>query len=52
MWSMHIGRTEDLVTLADSGGSWRVCVACTGRAAHPRFGPEGETRGTSSRKVR
>lgn len=33
VWSMYVGRTEDLITLADSGGSWRVRVRCAGRAA-------------------
>ncbi|UUU35829.1 hypothetical protein JIX56_41620 [Streptomyces sp. CA-210063] len=33
VWSMHTGRSEDLITLADSGGSWRVRVSCTGRDA-------------------
>ncbi|MFF4258427.1 hypothetical protein ACFY1L_45290 [Streptomyces sp. NPDC001663] len=32
VWSMGLGRAEDLITLADSGGSWRVRVSCTGRA--------------------
>jgi hypothetical protein len=33
VWSMHTGRSDDLVTLADSGGSWRVRVSCAGRTA-------------------
>ncbi|WP_328835087.1 hypothetical protein [Streptomyces europaeiscabiei] len=33
VWSMYTGRTDDLITLADSGGSWRVRVSCAGRAA-------------------
>ncbi|MFE4551970.1 hypothetical protein [Streptomyces sp. NPDC056785] len=33
VWSMHTGRSDDLVKLADSGGSWRVRVSCVGRAA-------------------
>lgn len=33
VWSMHTGRTDALITLADSGGSWRVRVSCAGRAA-------------------
>lgn len=31
VWSMHTGRMDEVVTLADSGGSWRVRVSCTGR---------------------
>lgn len=33
VWSMHTGRMDDLITLADEGGSWHVRVHCTGRAA-------------------
>ncbi|MGW3632314.1 hypothetical protein ACWD7F_19475 [Streptomyces sp. NPDC005122] len=33
VWSMHTGRSDDLITLADSGGPWRVRVSCVGRAA-------------------
>ena len=33
VWSMALGRTNDLIRLADSGGPWRVRVSCTGRAA-------------------
>ncbi|MGW0615227.1 hypothetical protein [Streptomyces sp. NPDC002788] len=29
VWSM--GRADDLITLSDSGGSWRVRANCTGR---------------------
>jgi hypothetical protein len=29
---MDLGRAEETITLADSGGSWRVRVSCTGRA--------------------
>lgn len=32
LWSMHTGRSEDVITLADSGGPWRVRVSCAGRA--------------------
>ncbi|MDQ0599148.1 hypothetical protein QF037_003493 [Streptomyces canus] len=32
VWSMSLGRADDVITLADSGGSWRVRVSCTGRA--------------------
>ncbi|MEV8037380.1 hypothetical protein ACFYW8_31000 [Streptomyces sp. NPDC002742] len=32
VWSMYTGRTDDLITLADSGGSWHVRVHCAGRA--------------------
>ncbi|MFF7205521.1 hypothetical protein [Streptomyces sp. NPDC008141] len=32
VWSMHTGRMDDVITLADSGGSWRVRVSCAGRA--------------------
>ncbi|MGW7053588.1 hypothetical protein [Streptomyces sp. NPDC054887] len=32
VWSMHTGRTDSLITLAESGGSWRVRVSCSGRA--------------------
>ncbi|MFE6127014.1 hypothetical protein ACFQ6Q_01875 [Streptomyces sp. NPDC056437] len=32
VWSMHTGRMDDVITLAESGGSWRVRVHCTGRA--------------------
>ncbi|WP_128431660.1 hypothetical protein [Streptomyces cyaneus] len=31
VWSMDLGRADDVITLADSGGSWRVRVSCTGR---------------------
>lgn len=33
VWSMSLGRADDVITLAGSGGSWRVRVSCTGRAA-------------------
>ncbi|MFD5013781.1 hypothetical protein [Streptomyces chartreusis] len=33
VWSMGLGRADDAITLAGSGGSWRVRVSCTGRAA-------------------
>ncbi|GGZ81379.1 hypothetical protein GCM10010389_18860 [Streptomyces echinoruber] len=33
VWSMSLGRTDDLITLADSGGSWHVRVSSSGRAA-------------------
>ncbi|WP_037885208.1 hypothetical protein [Streptomyces viridochromogenes] len=32
VWSMHTGRMDDVITLADAGGSWRVRVSCVGRA--------------------
>ncbi|OEJ29898.1 hypothetical protein AS594_33540 [Streptomyces agglomeratus] len=32
VWSMHTGRTDDVITLAESGGSWQVRVSCSGRA--------------------
>lgn len=32
VWSMSLGRADDVITLADTGGSWRVRVSCTGRA--------------------
>ncbi|MFJ1602319.1 hypothetical protein ACIOHS_02930 [Streptomyces sp. NPDC088253] len=32
VWSMHTGRMDDLITLADSGGTWHVRVNCAGRA--------------------
>ncbi|MER6499230.1 hypothetical protein ABT218_07515 [Streptomyces sp. NPDC001455] len=32
IWSMHTGRMDDVITLADSGSSWRVRVSCAGRA--------------------
>ncbi|MBC2907005.1 hypothetical protein [Streptomyces cupreus] len=32
VWSMGLGRSDDVITLADEGGSWRVRVSCTGRA--------------------
>ncbi|GAP48845.1 hypothetical protein [Streptomyces azureus] len=31
VWSMGLGRADDVITLADSGGSWRVRVSCAGR---------------------
>ncbi|MGV9499418.1 hypothetical protein [Streptomyces sp. XY006] len=31
LWSMGSGRADDVITLADSGGSWRVRVSCAGR---------------------
>ncbi|GAA2768567.1 hypothetical protein GCM10010103_76090 [Streptomyces paradoxus] len=31
VWSMSLGRADDVITLADSGGSWRVRVSCAGR---------------------
>ncbi|WP_432042503.1 hypothetical protein [Streptomyces cadmiisoli] len=33
VWSMGLGRAGDVITLADSGGSWRVRVGCLGRRA-------------------
>lgn len=33
VWSMGLGRADDVITLADSGGSWRVRVHCAGRSA-------------------
>ncbi|MEV8065120.1 hypothetical protein AB0P32_03055 [Streptomyces sp. NPDC085995] len=32
VWSMHTGRMADVITLAESGGAWRVRVSCAGRA--------------------
>ncbi|MFF3312831.1 hypothetical protein [Streptomyces sp. NPDC002952] len=32
VWSMSLGRADDLITLADSGGVWRVRVSSRGRA--------------------
>ncbi|MFI1472228.1 hypothetical protein [Streptomyces wuyuanensis] len=32
VWSMHTGRMDPVITLAQSGGSWRVRVCCAGRA--------------------
>ncbi|THA77730.1 hypothetical protein E6R60_09480 [Streptomyces sp. A0642] len=32
VWSTHTGRTDDVIRLADTGGSWRVRVSCVGRA--------------------
>ncbi|WP_234342684.1 hypothetical protein [Streptomyces sp. NRRL B-3648] len=32
VWSMSLGRLDDVITLADSGGSWRVRVSSAGRA--------------------
>ncbi|GGX40687.1 hypothetical protein GCM10010353_65070 [Streptomyces chryseus] len=32
VWSMHTGRADDVITLAKTGGSWRVRVSCSGRA--------------------
>ncbi|MEU3793874.1 hypothetical protein AB0F07_29385 [Streptomyces fructofermentans] len=32
VWSMHTGRMDEVITLAESGGSWRVRVSCAGRA--------------------
>ncbi|MFD5952005.1 hypothetical protein ACFWAZ_39045 [Streptomyces collinus] len=32
VWSMSLGRAEDVILLADSGGSWRVRVSCAGRS--------------------
>lgn len=32
VWSMHTGRADDVITLAESGGLWRVRVSCSGRA--------------------
>ncbi|MFI9630528.1 hypothetical protein [Streptomyces sp. NPDC052042] len=32
VWSMHTGRMGEVITLAESGGSWRVRVSCAGRA--------------------
>ncbi|WP_031104630.1 hypothetical protein [Streptomyces sp. NRRL S-146] len=32
VWSMSLGRADDVITLADSGGSWRVRVSCAGRS--------------------
>ncbi|MYW21707.1 hypothetical protein GT039_40605 [Streptomyces sp. SID2955] len=33
VWSMSLGRLDDLITLAQSGGSWHVRVSSAGRAA-------------------
>ncbi|WP_216589316.1 hypothetical protein [Streptomyces brasiliscabiei] len=33
VWSMHTGRSGDVVVLAGGGGPWRVRVSCAGRAA-------------------
>ena len=30
---MHTGRTDEVIMLAEAGGSWRVRVGCVGRAA-------------------
>ncbi|MCX4993323.1 MULTISPECIES: hypothetical protein [unclassified Streptomyces] len=40
VWSMSLGRADDVITLADSGGLWRVRVSCTGRAAAARLSEE------------
>ncbi|GAA1530776.1 hypothetical protein GCM10009730_45070 [Streptomyces albidochromogenes] len=32
VWSLHTGRTDDVITLAERGGTWRVRVSCSGRA--------------------
>ncbi|MEU9546922.1 MULTISPECIES: hypothetical protein [Streptomyces] len=32
VWSMGLGRADDVITLADSGGTWQVQVSCAGRA--------------------
>ncbi|MET7978304.1 hypothetical protein ABZW44_35985 [Streptomyces mirabilis] len=32
VWSMSLGRADDVITLADSGGTWQVRVSCAGRA--------------------
>ncbi|MET9453377.1 hypothetical protein [Streptomyces cinerochromogenes] len=32
VWSMSLGRLDDLITLADSGGLWRVRASSAGRA--------------------
>jgi hypothetical protein len=32
VWSTGLGRADDVIRLADSGGSWRVRVSCTGRS--------------------
>ncbi|MCX5008714.1 hypothetical protein OHB05_40015 [Streptomyces sp. NBC_00638] len=40
VWSMSLGRTDDLISLADSGGAWRVRVSCTGRAEAARLSEE------------
>lgn len=32
VWSMGLGRADDVISLADSGGSWHVRVNCTGRS--------------------
>jgi hypothetical protein len=45
VWSMYAGRTDDVITLADSGGSWQVRVGCTGRAAAAAL-PEDEGTGS------
>ncbi|MFF1626953.1 hypothetical protein [Streptomyces sp. NPDC058272] len=31
VWSMSLGRSDDVITLAELGGSWRVRVNCAGR---------------------
>lgn len=37
VWSMGEGRQDDLITLADGSGPWRVGVCCTGRAEAERL---------------
>jgi hypothetical protein len=31
VWSMHTGRMDEVIQLAEAGGSWRVRVSCAGR---------------------
>ncbi|MFD3674562.1 hypothetical protein [Streptomyces sp. NPDC058672] len=40
LWSMSLGRSEDLVPLADTGGSWHVRACCTGRSEVARLSEE------------
>ncbi|MFJ4539721.1 hypothetical protein ACIP39_27705 [Streptomyces tibetensis] len=45
VWSMGLGRADDVITLADSGGSWRVRVSCAGRGAEALSEQEGTGEG-------
>ncbi|MDT0469410.1 hypothetical protein [Streptomyces gibsoniae] len=43
VWSMSLGRSEDLITLSDTGGSWHVRLCSSGRAAVEALGESEES---------
>ncbi|MGW1881572.1 hypothetical protein [Streptomyces sp. NPDC001970] len=37
IWSMSLGRTDQIITLSDKGGTWHVQVCCAGREEAERL---------------